>query len=725
MRPSRLALCALALALVSCSSAAPKPRSFRFPDDRRVLIWSDGQLALELPDGRRPFVLPPAAGLVVSRYDVSASGPLGIWRFRERSRTREDGSAVPKRVRLEASGDPRVGEEDSVVVDFVYARDDDTNFTARLTVRADGEERTRFRVELLGDTAEVTSIAVPVLCEADATFHGFGEQYEATNQRGEAFSLFVSEQGIGREGGGLFEFEGDEHTTYFPMPYWLDARGHGVLFETDQRVNVSLCVPDEDGEPELGTDLEDSGIAFVEVVSGAPVEWVVFHGPSPLDVVRQLGDVVGRPAPMPDWAFGTWIASQGGQESIEEEVADLEEHGIPWSALWVQDWTGIRMNIDGGFGVEYRWEADEALYPRLREFIGELHADGKKFLAYANPFVDPSLPNHFDEMDEMGLLVRDPMGASYQFTAPNSPTLMAGHPDLTNPATVAYVKAALRAMVDDYGIDGWMHDFSEWNPLDAVMSDGSDPMGFHNRYPIEWQRMAREVLDEARPDGDYAFFARAGWTGVQRVAQIHWAGDQEATWSVHDGLPTVVPALLNMGLSGQPNVTHDVAGFSGGPNDKELFQRWTELGAFTPIFRTHDGNKKMENWTWSSDAETIAHFRRFARVHDALAPLFRELAAESQRTGAPILRHPMLVFPEDRATWDLTQEMMIGDDLYVAPVVEQGATSRTLYLPPGTWFHVWTGTSYEGGREITVDAPIGQPPVFSRGEDRADLRAIE
>ncbi|MCB9621612.1 MAG: hypothetical protein H6724_19415, partial [Sandaracinus sp.] len=676
--------------------------------------------------GRRPFTIPPLEGVIVSRYDVEASGPLGIWRFRERTRTDASGTPVPKRVRLDAFGQPRADADGSVIVDFSYRPAEvgvlDTSFSARLTIRADGDERTAFRLELLGETDEVTSIAVPVLCETEGTFHGFGEQYGATNQRGEAFTLFVSEQGIGREGN-FFEVEGDAHTTYFPMPYWLDANGHGVLFDTDQRVNVSLCVPDDDGVDDV--DFEDGGIAYVEVVSAAPVEWTVFHGPTPLDVVRQLGDVVGRPAALPDWAFGTWIASQGGQAAIEQEVADLAEHDVPWSALWVQDWTGIRMNIDGGFGVEYRWEADETLYPRLREFIGELHTDGKKFLAYANPFVDPSLPNHFDDMDSMGLLVRDPDGGSYEFTAPNSPTLRAGHPDFTNPAAVAYVKAALRAMVDDFGIDGWMHDFSEWNPLDAAMSDGSDPMGFHNRYAIEWQRMAREVLDEARPDGDYAFFARAGWTGVQSVAQIHWAGDQEATWSEHDGLPTVVPALLNLGLSGQPNVTHDVAGFSGGPSEKELFQRWTELGAFTPIFRTHDGNKKMENWTWSSDAETIAHFRRFARVHDALAPLFRELADESQRTGAPMLRHPMLVFPDDRATWDLHQEMMIGESLYVAPVVEQGATSRTLYLPRGTWFHVWTGTSYEGGQEITVDAPIGQPPVFSRGEDRVDLRSIE
>ncbi|MGB9339754.1 MAG: TIM-barrel domain-containing protein, partial [Polyangiales bacterium] len=90
----------------------------------------------------------------------------------------------------------------------------------------------------------------------------------------------------------------------------------------------------------------------------------------------------------------------------------------------------------------------------------------------------------------------------------------------------------------------------------------------------------------------------SGFTGVQSVAQIHWLGDQETNWSELDGLPTVVPAMLNLGLAGQPFVTHDIAGFArgAGPSSKELFQRWTELGAFTPVMRTHDGADKVNNW---------------------------------------------------------------------------------------------------------------------------------
>jgi alpha-glucosidase (family GH31 glycosyl hydrolase) len=92
-------------------------------------------------------------------------------------------------------------------------------------------------------------------------------------------------------------------------------------------------------------------------------------------------------------------------------------------------------------------------------------------------------------------------------------------------------------------------------------------------------------------------FARSGWTGVHAVASVHWIGDQECTWSEYDGLPTVVPAMINLGLSGIPVSTHDVAGFSGGPSTKALFMRWTELGATQREVYLPDGATWFHAWT--------------------------------------------------------------------------------------------------------------------------------
>lgn len=662
-----------------------------------VVVNDDGSIELVV-DGRGLFAISGQVSPMVRNFTEQPAGNLGITRF-----VRED----------EVSADLALvstGGSASAIATY----DDGAGRTGTLSAQSAGDGATRFILTLDGDAYD--SLALPIRCDEQGTFHGFGEQYNATNQRGEAFPLFVNEQGNGRDGSD-FPFTGDAHTTYFPMPYYLDARGFGVLFETSRRVDVDLCAT-------------DGNVAWIEVVSGKPLQWLVFHGPTALDVIDQLGAQVGRPAQPPEWAHYLWLAEQGGREALENEVAAVEAAGVPVSAFWVQDWTGIRINFDGGFGVQYRWNVDESLYPNFGQMVTMLHDSGYKFLGYVNPFVDSNLdddlsPDHFAEMDAQNLLVLGGRG-SLVTTAPN---WLSAHPDFTNPAARAFVHDALARIVTEYGVDGWMADFAEWLPLSGRLFDGSDIIEAHNTYPIEWQRATREVMDELRPDGDWAMIARSGWTGVQAVAQIHWVGDQETTWSELDGLPTVVPAMLNLGLGGQPYVTHDIAGFAKVtpemPSTKELFMRWTELGAFTPIMRTHEGADKVNNWTWNADEETTDHFRKFTFVHCALKDEFMALATEAQSTSAPLVRHMMLNFPEDTETWDLSDQFMIGDTLLVAPVVAEGATDRSVYFPTGTWFDVWTGESVEGGQRLTVDGPLGSPPVFSLGADRADLRSAQ
>lgn len=679
----------IALLLAGCD-AAPPGADVTLADGTRVLVASDG--TVELVDGeRRLWALgaPPIARTFTERV----SGPLAIWTFRRRDE------------QLFAFDRYLGADEEDGAVRVRYGRAGEGSAT--LIVRPGERPRTTvIRLEVSG--LEPSSLALGARCDADGSFHGFGEQYHATDQRGEAFTLVVSEQGIGREGPAR-DIAGDAHTTYFPMPYYLDARGFGVLARTDHRVEADVCATDPD-------------VAWLEVIDGAPMELLVLRGPTPLEVIDELGEEVGRPAPPPDWAFGTWISAQGGRDAVMAKVMELEEADIEVAAIWSQDWTGVRRNADGGFGVQYRWRADDAHYPDLRGMIAELRARGLRFLAYANPFVDAALPDHFPHMRDEGLLIRDGTGAPYVFIAPNG---MSSHPDLTNEASFAYVAGELEAMVE-LGIDGWMADFGEWTPLDAVVHDGSDPRAYHNRFVVDWHRVNRAAMDAARPDGDFVLFARSGWTGVQRYSMIHWVGDQEATWSETDGLPTVVPAMINLGLAGVPYVTHDIAGFSGGPSTKELYLRWTELGAFTPVMRTHEGNRRDQNHDWNTDAETIAHFRRFSRVHDALRPELVALAAEAQTSGAPMVRHLMLEHGHDRATWAISDQYMLGSELLVAPVTTEGATRRRVYLPAGSrWFHVWTGAEHAGGQELDVEAPIGSPPVFSRDRDRPDLRGIE
>jgi alpha-glucosidase len=671
--------------------------SFVLADGTRVEVDEEGAVALSRADGS---ALASLAGPPVLRtYAQSTRMAFGMY-----TTTRRDEVRHPLFFRsAEAidSGGP--------ALQVRYA--DPRGGSLAVTIAAAGAGRTTVRVANEGATFD--SVELPFGCDADATFLGFGEQYGAIDQRGERFELFLSEQGIGRDPARpRAPTNGDAHTTYFPMPYWLDLRGFGVLVDADVRMQADVCATDPTR-------------ASVEVESVGAFDVHVFHGPEPVEVITQLGELVGRPARPPSWAFSPWIGIQGGRDAVLAERDRLRAADIPFSALWAQDWSGRREFTPGRFGVDYRWVPDETLYPDLAGMVDELHADGIRFLAYANPFV-VTTNLHFAPMAERDLLVTEASGDPYVFT---SVFTMSALPDFGRPETYEYVEGYLGTMTrptarGGLGIDGWMADFGEWVPPDARFADGTDGMARHQGYPASWHRASREAFDRERPDGDWVMFSRSGWTRSHEVVQIVWVGDQEADWSVHDGLPTVLPAMLNLGLSGVPFVTHDVAGFSGGPSTKELFQRWTELGAFTPIFRTHEGLQRMANWRWSSDAETTAHFRRFARVHEALRLELERLADEAAATSRPILRPLSLLFPDDPGSRGISDEMLVGDELLVAPVVEEGVTRTSVYLPPGTWVHVWTGESFEGGRAVDVDCPIGSPPVFSRGVDRPDLRAI-
>ena len=669
--------------------------SFVLSDGTRIVVDDEGAVSLSRADGSRLASLSGAP--LLRTFTQSVQMTLGMYATRRRNEVTHP--LFFERVE---------GTSDEVRIHYVDARGGTLLMSVRVAV-AGG----RTTLTLTPEGLTYDSVVLPFACDADASFLGFGAQYGTLDQRGESFELFLSEQGIGRRASaprGLVN--GDEHTTYFPMPYWLDLRGFGVLVDADVRMNADLCASD----PER---------ASIEVETRERFDVHVFQGPRPMEVITQLGDLVGRPALPPDWAFSPWIGIQGGRTAVLAERDRLRAAGVPFSALWAQDWSGRREFAPGRFGVNYRWVPDETLYPDLAGMVDELHEGGIRFLAYANPFVVTE-NLHFDPMASAGLLIENPMGMPYAFL---SVLTQASIPDFTRPETYAYVEGFLGTMtrptsMGGLGIDGWMADFGEWIPPDARFADGSDGMAGHQGYPRAWHRASRESFERERPDGDWVMFTRSGWTRSHDAVQIVWIGDQEADWSVEDGLPTVLPAMLNLGVSGIPFVTHDIAGFSGGPSTKELFLRWTELGAFTPIMRTHEGLLRLANWRWSSDAETTAHFRRFARIHEALGPELVRLAAEAATTSRPMLRPLALMYPEDPGSRAVTTEMLLGDDLLIAPVLAEGVTRASVYLPPGAWFHVWTGTRYEGGTSIDIDCPIGSPPVFSRGADRPDLRGL-
>jgi alpha-glucosidase len=533
---------------------------------------------------------------------------------------------------------------------------------------------------------------------------GGGEQMSYLALNGRKFPIWTSEPGVGREPGtpltdqasadGSFA-GGDYWTTNYPEPTVISSAGWALSI-----ANVEYC--------EL--DASETGRLRIHVWSGR-VTIDLFEG-APVDLTRQLGERFGPRHSLPEWALGGAIVGlKQGEESFDRLEA-LIDAGAAVSGLWCEDWVGTR-ETSFGRRLFWDWQWNAERYPDLPSRIAALKARGIRFLGYVNPYlaVDGLL---YPEAAAKGYFVRcldsdEPYAVDFG-------EFHAGVVDFTNPAAAAwFAEEVIGKRMLDFGLDGWMADFGEYLPTDLRLHDG-DPMQEHNRWPVRWAEVnARAVASRGRT-GDVLWFMRAGHTGVQAHCPLLWAGDQSVDFSRHDGIGTVITAALSSGLVGNAFSHSDVGGYTslfGNIRTPELMMRWYELGAFSPVFRTHEGNRPDDNLQIDLSPELIDGFVRWSRVHAHLAPYVAHLVAEAQTTGLPAQRALFLHYPDDRETFTIQDQYLYGADLMVAPVIEAGAVMRKVYLPDGTWRHVWSGAEFGPGWHI-IAAPLGEPPVFYR-----------
>jgi alpha-glucosidase len=288
----------------------------------------------------------------------------------------------------------------------------------------------------------------------------------------------------------------------------------------------------------------------------------------------------------------------------------------------------------------------------------------------------------------------------------------------------------------DAGFSGWMADFGEALPFDSQLASGEDAALFHNRFPEEWARLNRELLEEAGGQGELFFFTRAGFSRSPGLTTSMWLGDQTVTWDAHDGLHSALLGLLSGGLSGFSLNHSDIGGYTtiNSPlkdyhRSEELLLRWMEFAAFTSLFRSHEGNRPEENQQVYSSAATRRQFARFAGIFAALAPYRAQLMDQAARRGMPLVRPLWMHYPHMAASRiEQPQSFLLGDQLLVAPVLDASVERLQVHLPPGQWVHLWSQQVFGGSAEtlVEVNAPIGQPAVFYLPESAVgrDLQAF-
>jgi alpha-D-xyloside xylohydrolase len=448
----------------------------------------------------------------------------------------------------------------------------------------------------------------------------------------------------------------------------------------------------------------EAGTAFELRVANTPVTFYFLSVPNPKAILEKYTALTGRPENPPLWTFGPWITALQGRDAVLEEAQRIRAEGIPASALWVFDELDEPNNLGWPF-----WYS--SYYGDPRAFNDTLHDLGYKVLGYVHPYLRermlpyPTLSPTWQRGVAEKLMVTGIDGLPH---GPMFEPVRTGNLDFTNPRTVDWWQEMLTHAVRDQAWDGWMEDFGEYVDDSDHLAAG-DGTRLAEVYPLLYHKITTRIVQALNPS--IVSFSRSGFIGTQQWSPMLWGGDQQHDWTRDLGLPSVVTAGITAGMSGYSTWGPDI--ISDGP-DRELWMRWAEFGALTPVMRDHPWSRPRFSIDLWHDPGTIALFRRYAILHASLLPYFATYAAEAHRTGVPILRHLVLEYPKDPRAATAEYEYLLGESLLVAPVIEQGAINRKLYLPQGDWLSYWTGAHLTGGTDVTVPAPLDQIPIFVR-----------
>ena len=540
---------------------------------------------------------------------------------------------------------------------------------------------------------------------------GGGEQMSYFDMRGRRFPLWTSEPGVGRDKTKLITLQadlggagGDYFNTNYPQPTYVSSRLYALHVDT-----TAYSV----------FDFRHDGFHEIEVWE-IPRKIEIWARDTFVEIVGVLSERFGRQPQLPAWVLeGAIVGLKQGAESFDR-LQNFLDADVKVAGLWCEDWVGLRITSFGK-RLFWDWKWNPNRYPNLDTQIGDLRAKGIRFLGYVNPYlaVDGSF---YEVAKAAGYLALTLDGAGPYIV--DFGEFDCGVVDFTIPEACDWFEEEIigRQMLD-FGLSGWMADFGEYLPTDVKLANGVDGMLMHNAWPTLWAEVNARAVAKRGMTGEALFFLRAGYTGVQAHCPLLWAGDQCVDFSRHDGIGTVICGALSSGLLGNAYHHSDIGGYTslfGNVRTAELLMRWSEMAAFTPVMRSHEGNRPDENLQLDGDPQVLAHFARMTRVFRHLAPYVAGLSAQAAATGLPLQRPMFLHFQDDPATYADQTQYLYGADLLVAPVICEGKTEREVYLPAGAdWVDVWTGDKQAGGAAITVVAELGYPPVFYR-EGSAD-----
>jgi alpha-D-xyloside xylohydrolase len=451
--------------------------------------------------------------------------------------------------------------------------------------------------------------------------------------------------------------------SYAPIPFFASSAGWGLRLDTENVAALAFAGSPGGSGCKFGDELQCGFPALptrTEVcVRGARLDEDLYAGTAP-DVLAAYERDAGRPAvpPPSQLELVKWRDAVAGPQDVLEDVTRLQAARIPLG--WVL--------------LDNPWEPcvgkltfDPARIPDPAGLIRQVHARGVRFMLWISPLVT--------------------CDAGYPPSA-----LLGQALDLRQPPVVAEFRRRLGALLA-LGVDGVKGDRGDEVDL--------EPRGesLQNEYPLLYAKAVAGVL----PRGASTIF-RAATMGSQHVLPGFWGGDQPGDFT---GLQRAIRLGQTAAMSGFPTWGSDVGGYSSGALTAEVFARWAQFGAVSPVMEVGGNGPNATPWTLG--AEAMDALRDAAVLHYELFPYLYGLV----RAGLPVLRPLGYAYPDDERAWRSDLEFLVGPDLLAAPVTGAGATP-SVYLPAGSWVDLFTGRAVGGGRTLTRPTPLAQFPLYAR-----------
>ncbi|HLP75456.1 MAG TPA: TIM-barrel domain-containing protein, partial [Candidatus Paceibacterota bacterium] len=495
-------------------------------------------------------------------------------------------------------------------------------------------------------------------------------------------------------------------TTSVYAPFYISSKGYALFVQGNWPGVFDFCKSDSQ---RVKLEWEGPSFGFKVYTAKTPAELVKAHA---LDA--------GPPFLPPKWMFTPWrwrdehtqrtqyydgtpVTGPFNSEAMEDLLL-MKAYGIPCGVYWIdRPWGPGRLGYDD-------FEIDCDRLPNFEKMVKWLNAQDMQMVLWIGPFFQGNMETNALKLG-YNLAGQPPQKNNYPMV------------DFTNPKAKKYwqdgVAKLLKLGVAGFKLDRAEEDIPEEGSY--TVSDGRSIRENRNAYPPMYIKAAYEVAKEFRGD-DFVCMPRAAYTGSSKYG-VFWGGDIGGN---QEGLRASIIAVQRSAVMGYPNWGSDTCGYNKQLMDTEVCGRWLAFSCFTPIMEVGPTHNRAF-WDFHTparyDADLIAMWRFYARLHQRLADYGYAAAQEATKTGMPIVRPLFLVEPQAPAAWSNWWTYQYGADILVSPVWQKGQRTQQVYLPAGQkWQDAWEREkTFDGGQTITISTELHQIPIFVRAGSKVDL----